>query len=257
MVEYSARGASIFGIPPYWFCAGLGFLISIICYMVLLYRNNYKVQDHVPMLGIGAIGLIIGAKLLGGITKILTLHQSGMPITIEAISTSGIVFYGGVLGLVLFLIMSYRIKCRTIPWDVLDLLALCIPLFHSFARLGCFFGGCCYGRLSNSPFAIIYETNQLDAAYRLPVQLYEACGVFVIFLVLAYLQKEKCFQLHLLKIYFIAYAVLRFFLEFCRGDSERGVCSIISISQIISVLILSVIFIYSIVRGVKKNGKYN
>lgn len=256
-MEYSARGVLIFGIPPYWFWAGLGFLISIIFYMVLLFRNNHKVQNHIPMLGFGAIGLVFGAKLLGCITKLLTLHQEGNPITIEAISTSGIVFYGGVLGLVSFLIMSYKIKYRTIPWDVLDLLAMCIPLFHSFARLGCFFGGCCYGRLSDSPLAIIYETNQLDAAYRLPVQIFEACGVLVIFLVLVYLRQDKRFQSHLLKTYFIAYAILRFFIEFCRGDSERGVWGFISLSQIISILILCTILVYSIFRGAEKNGKNN
>lgn len=256
-MEYSARGVLIFGIPPYWFWAGLGLLVSISCYMVLLFRNNYKVADHIPMLGFGAIGLIIGAKFLGCITKILTLHQAGAPITIEAISTSGIVFYGGLLGFVSFLIMSYRIKRRTIPWDVFDLLAICMPLFHSFARLGCFFGGCCYGRLSTSPLAVLYETNQLDAAYRIPIQVYEAFGEMLIFLVLVYLQKNKRFQSRLLKIYFIAYAILRFFLEFYRGDCERGVWGFISLSQIISILILITIGIYSIFIGVGKNGKNN
>ena len=207
------------------------------------------------MLGIGAIGLIVGAKLFGCITKVLTLYQAGAPITIEAIATSGIVFYGGVLGLVLFLTLAYLIKCKAVPWDVFDLLAICIPLFHSLARLGCFFGGCCYGRLSHSCFAILYETNQIDAAFRLPVQLFEALGVFLIFLVLSYLRKKERFKSHLLKFYFVEYSILRFFLEFLRGDNERGVWGGISLSQIISIMILGTIGIYSLFRRVEKHGK--
>ena len=31
------------------------------------------------------------------------------------------------------------------PADYFDMLAVGIPLFHAFARIGCFLGGCCFG----------------------------------------------------------------------------------------------------------------
>ena len=248
MLAYSTRGMLFFGIPPYWFWAGLGFLLSIACYMILLYLNHYKVRDHIPMLGVGIVGLVIGAKLFGCITKVLVLIQTNTPITVEAISTAGIVFYGGLLGLLIFLLLAYHIRYGTIPWKVIDLLAICIPLFHAFARLGCFFGGCCYGLLSNSPFAILYETNQLDMAYRIPVQLYEVLGLLGILLLLICLHRNPKNQTHLLKKYFVAYAILRYFLEYLRGDSERWVWNNLSFSQIISILILGSILVYEYIR---------
>lgn len=243
---YSARNAMILGIPPYWFWAGIGFSISTVFYMVLLYKNQYKVSDHIPLLGFGAIGLIVGAKLFGCITKVIILLQDNQPITIESLTTSGIVFYGGLLGFVLFVMTAYKVRQKKIPWEVMDLLSICIPLFHFFARLGCFFGGCCYGLELKCPISILYETNKLEATYRIPVQLFEAVIVFFIFLLLYYLHRSKRYKCRLMKLYFVLYSTARFLLEFLRGDLERGVLYGVSFSQIISVVILISILAISI-----------
>ena len=66
-----------------------------------------------------------------------------------------------------------------------DILAVIIPIFHFFGRIGCFFAGCCYGKITNSNISVIY-TNKIDntivTASRIPTQLIEAGLNFVLFL---------------------------------------------------------------------------
>lgn len=55
---------------------------------------------------------------------------------------------------------SYRMLSKITKQDsyMMDVLAVCISLFHSIARIGCFFGGCCFGIESHSHIAINYTT---------------------------------------------------------------------------------------------------
>ena len=54
----------------------------------------------------------------------------------------GGVFYGGLIGAIAAGMIS--IKVQKLPFDTAtDCLAPSIALFHGFARIGCFLGGCC------------------------------------------------------------------------------------------------------------------
>jgi prolipoprotein diacylglyceryltransferase len=67
-----------------------------------------------------------------------------------------------------------------------------------------------------------------------PVQLFEAAGNLAIFSVLALLWRRRRFDGQIFLGYVVLYAVLRFMLEFLRGDVERGAVGILSTSQAIS-----------------------
>ena len=71
-----------------------------------------------------------------------------------------------------------------------------------------------------------------------PTQLYESAGELLIFLTLIMLRNYKSFNGRLFMMYLILYAVLRFIVEFFRGDVGRGfIMENISVSQGISILI--------------------
>lgn len=74
-----------------------------------------------------------------------------------------------------------------------------------------------------------------------PVQGIESAGLFVLFIVLSILAlRNHGKRVHV--VYFIAYALLRFILEFFRGDTERGMLGFLSTSQIIGIgLILGIL----------------
>ena len=123
----------------------------------------------------------------------------------------------------------------------MDVLAVCIPLFHSVARVGCFFGGCCFGKESHSIIAINYTTKVFDevtTAYRIPTQLIEAAFNFCLFLYLLHLVRSEDWKnKHILRRYLFLYSIGRFVIEFFRGDLVRGVIFGVSFSQVISILI--------------------
>lgn len=240
------------GIPPYWFWAQTGFLLSFVCYLLLLYYNNIAVSEHVPRLVPGIIGLAIGAKLFGIITSILLCIQSGDPITVDAVAHSGIVYWGGILGFVAGMRAVYRNHKTELDFRALDLLAICVPFFHAFARVGCFFAGCCFGKIADSRYAVLYETTVLQASYRIPVQLYEAAFEMLVAIYLLFFRAKQDKPGMLLDRYLLFYSVGRFTLEYLRGDDARGVFGIISFSQIICIVVISVCIVRNNTRR-KKN----
>jgi len=70
-----------------------------------------------------------------------------------------------------------------------------------------------------------------------PTQLIEAATELLIFGLLAWKSRKKAFDGQILLLYLMAYAILRFGIEFLRGDRERGLYfnEAVSFSQILSI----------------------
>ena len=119
------------------------------------------------------------------------------------------------------------------------------PLFHTFGRIGCFLGGCCYGIPCD--FGFVYTQNPIAMANgvrRFPVQLLEALFCFFLFLLLFSLFRRGRCKNRLLALYLGIYSVGRFFLEYLRGDDYRGFLWGLSTSQLISILLLTGVLLY-------------
>lgn len=148
----------------------------------------------------------------------------------------GAVFYGGLI----FGIPAGFLYARRKGLDrgaYSDVAAAAIPLFHAFGRIGCFLGGCCYGVECRLGFtytqAIVEEANGVR---RFPIQLLESFFNFALFFMLWYFLRKKKYEGKLLALYLCAYALIRFTLEFWRGDEFRGFILGMSTSQFISIL---------------------
>lgn len=81
-------------------------------------------------------------------------------------------------------------------------------------RLACFFGGCCFGTVTTLPWGIDFG----DGQPRHPTQLYESVFHATAAVVLCHLQRAGLFRGQLIKLYFVAYFVYRFFTEFIRPE---------------------------------------
>ncbi len=194
------------------------------------------------------LGMLVGGSLLYGITNIkyfpLLLKAGSFRETLMLLGQifSGLVFYGGLFGGLCA--GAIYIKVKKLPFDVYaDAIAPLIPLFHGFARIGCFFGGCCYG--IESQFGFIINGNDfvpgLCGVRRFPVQLLESAVCFIISAILmALYRKRPNRQGRLLPAYLCMYSVARFFIEFLRGDSYRGFVGCLSTSQVISIALFAV-----------------
>lgn len=144
------------------------------------------------------------------------------------IPSSGYVFYGGLLGVILA-ISLYTRKDRDLRTRIYHMVTPAFPLFHGFGRIGCFMAGCCYGIPLPAPITF-FGMFTLD---RLPVQIFEAVFEFVLFAVLLVVEKRRP-QTDILKVYLLAYAVFRFAIEFFRGDVVRGIFLGLSTAQWVS-----------------------
>lgn len=239
MEAFNAVGFTIFDIPGYFFFAGIGLVVSISVFIVLMAEKKYSLPKNMRIVFASAIMVILSARLFGCVSGIYRDVGLGYNITWDGVKNTGIVFYGGLIGF----LVSYAIMARISKQDIyiMDVLAVCIPLFHSIARVGCFFGGCCFGKESHSHIAINYTTtvfDELTTAYRIPTQLIEAAFNLILFLYLLHLlRSEEWKSKNILRRYLLIYSIGRFFIEYFRGDLVRGVIYGISFSQLISVLI--------------------
>lgn len=216
-------------------------------------NEEEKLEFLVSMLW-ASVGLLIGGHLLFAITntdKIMNhILNSDSIITILSYF-SGNVFYGGLIGGYIGFIIYHKIKKADYK-KYLDEAALFIPLFHTFGRVGCFLSGCCYGVESKIGFVYRYSLiEEANGVCRFPVQLVEAAGNLLIFFLLNHLFKRQLLKQRLIYLYFVIYPILRFILEFFRGDFYRGFLFSLSTSQIISILL----FIYGLIMLIISNKK--
>ena len=169
--------------------------------------------------------------------------------------SGGITFMGGLIGGVGFFILVtflYTIprKNRSVRDEfplMADIASAVILVAHGFGRIGCFFGGCCYGKVTDSPFGINYPVDGVWQV-RYPTQLFEALFCFIAFAVfmLLILKTEK--RGYMIALYAAVYSVFRFFIEFLRDDYRGGANIGISPSQVQSLVLIVVATAYILVK---------
>lgn len=234
-----------FSIPSYGLMALVGAAAAIL-YIYLVNRGGRAGRlpgaDILNLLGFALVGILVGGKLLGAITMAPGIIQNwsfyskhlNMMLS-DLFST--FVFYGGLLGMLLAVYiygrrrkLSLRVFC--------GLMVPAIPLFHAFARVGCFLAGCCYG--IEAPWGVVFNASAVAPNHvpLVPIQLFEAAFNMLLFAALAILSRRLVQKWRVLPIYFLAYGMARFVLEFFRGDYIRGHVWIFSTSQWISIFLI-------------------
>jgi len=178
------------------------------------------------------------------------------------LSRTGFVFLGGFVT-ALAACSWYIWKKKLDYWKVADMLVPSLALGHAFGRIGCHFAGCCYGGVCRVPWGISIPpvalsdgtlwpnafSDQLgaglippEAAHSLsiyPVQLMESVSLFALTAVLVWIGSRPQRKGFVFGLYLVCYAVIRFLLEYLRGDAERGLFlnGALSTSQGISILL--------------------
>ena len=211
--------------------------------------------NRVMDLGIWVIiSALVGAKLL-----LLLVEWDNYQFTLSEILSlvrSAGVFYGGLIVAVL-VAMWYMWRHRMPVWSVSDAFAPGIALGHVIGRLGCFFAGCCFGRPTDVPWAVVfhndYAARNVGTPLNVPLhptQLYEAGAELLILGVLLLLERRgRAFPGRTFWGYMLLYGISRFIIEFYRGDS-RGAIGELSTSQFVSMLIvpLSIVMLIVLAR---------
>lgn len=186
------------------------------------------------------VGLLIGGTLLHALVRISFVWGYRDYLSFFEFFQAvfgGMVFYGGLIGVLIALPLYAKVLKRKLSTIILMVVPV-LPLAHGIMRIGCFMAGCCYG-IENAVLGIAF-TRSLSAPNNinlLPVQLFETVANFLIFVGLWTYTKKHRKPLFVLCFYGLSYAIIRFMLEFLRGDVARGFIFGFSTSQFISVLV--------------------
>ncbi len=239
----------------YGICMAAGIIACFGFLMYTMWKKNFndEATDKILLIGIFGTGFgILSAALFQGLYNYIDNPAGGFNL-------SGMTFIGGLIGgVVSFLgvywlyiyVIAPRTKIKLLQnnmngtlTDALPFIPVGISIAHAFGRLGCFFGGCCYGM--EAEWGLYCAGSYSNGIYMqgpkvVPLQLFEMAFLVVLAVVMAVLYFKFRFNYNF-GLYAIAYGVWRFGIEFARGD-ERGqfIGTALSPSQFWSIIMVLV-----------------
>jgi len=141
------------------------------------------------------------------------------------------------LSVPLALLLSHRKRAA------LDLVAVSIPIPWIFAKLGCLFNGCCYGRTCSLPWAITFPEGARGAPAGIPLhptQIYEILVVLFVLVAFRILKRES-WRGTMLLWFLILYGIGRAVTEIWRGDTDHHLyIGPLTLSQLICLIVAGV-----------------
>ena len=181
-------------------------------------HSNWKPEQISDVIFYGALGAVLGGRIG------YTLFYAGPaflenPLMIFEIWKGGMSFHGGFLG-VLFAMFIYGYKQNRKFFDVMDFLAPLSPIGLGAGRVGNFINGELWGRITDSPFGMIFP--HAGPEPRHPSQLYEFFleGVALFVIVWIYSAKPRP-RMAVSGVFALCYGIFRFTIEFFRQPDNH------------------------------------
>jgi prolipoprotein diacylglyceryl transferase len=190
--------------PFRWY--GLCWLIGLaLAYLIVkrLYKEQ-KIKDELfdPLFIYCFIGILLGARLGHCIfyepdhflTSVKGLVEMILPIHFMAdggwkfVGYQGLASHGGTLGLMIALWLYVK-KTKLSIWTVLDNIAIATGSTACFIRLGNLMNSEIIGKVTDVPWAFIFE--RVDMMPRHPGQLYEAIAYGILFAIMWTIYKKN------------------------------------------------------------------
>lgn len=261
----------ILGLSIRWYslCWLIGLLLAYFIVQRLYKQQKIKDELFDPLFLYCFFGILIGARLGHCLfyqpeyylTSVKHFIEMIVPIHFMAgggwkfVGYEGLASHGGTIGLIVVLYLYYR-RTRLNLWQVLDNIAIATPITACFIRLGNLMNSEIIGKVTDVPWAFIFE--RVDKVPRHPGQLYEAIAYFVFFFVGLWFYRKHpqrvgtgfFFGLCLTLIF-----TFRFFIEYTKDiqvNFESGM--LFNMGQILSIPFI-IIGIYCMCRKQKQPTK--
>lgn len=228
MILFKILGFSVHG---YGLMLAIAFLVAIFGLSKLAKPYGISSDTIIDL----TIWIIIGAVIGSRIAYVLTEYRYFLSVPwwhVFSISSGGLAFHGGLIGGFLAGLIFVKTK-KIYPWKLADLAAPFIALGYSIVRIGCFMNGCCYGKITNTPWALHCAAN--DLALRHPTQLYSLIGSLILFFILFRLHNHRHFSGYLFLLYIGLYSIMRFIVEIFRESPM--VFPWLSLAQLVCVIL--------------------
>jgi phosphatidylglycerol:prolipoprotein diacylglycerol transferase len=246
-----------FHIYAYGFFIVMGFAAAAVLAVLKVRKSNIKIsfENTTELFFYTVLSAFLGSRILFVLINFDFFRQH--PLQMFKVWEGGLVFYGGLVpaAVVAFWVM----KVHRLPvWKLADLISPLIALGLSFGRVGCFLAGCCYGKETSLPWAVIFRNPDSLARLNVPLhptQLYDAANGLALFFFLSWMEKRKSFDGQIFWLFLFLYSITRFLVEIFRGD-PRGFffANLLSTSQAIGILlaIFSLFMLFYIKKQVRR-----
>lgn len=242
-----------FLLPYYGLMILIGAVVAVALGYLLIRHHKKDVDVFIVLVASGLFGGLVGAKLLYVLISWKEIDFSNPAEVLQ----SGFVFYGGILGALAILLLINRFT-RIEVFSYVQICIACVPIAHGFGRIGCHLVGCCYGKEYHGWGAKVYTDSfvaGLNGREVFPIQITEAAALFILGIILLIYVWRSENPKHTLSIYLVAYSILRFGLEYLRGDTvERKIYGPFSTSQWISILLVAGVALFYILKRSKKQS---
>jgi phosphatidylglycerol:prolipoprotein diacylglycerol transferase len=173
---------------------GAAYALGLVAFAVMARRRGIATDG---------IAVLAAAALAGGAAGAVLVQWTlgGVP---------GKSLLGGVA--VGYLAVIYAKRRLGITRPTGDLFAVALSAGEAVGRIGCFFAGCCYGKVTTLPWGV-YD----HGALRHPTQLYSGVAAALTFALLVYLERKRVLPENgLLYLQIAVLCALRFPIEFVR-----------------------------------------
>ncbi len=199
----------------------------------------------------------IGAQLYSVILMLIRhpLYNLSHPQRLWDVFKTGGAFHGALLFGLAFAIIYLRWAFREKWLLVMDISFWAVALTQGIGRIGCFSAGCCFGRPTNMPWGMVFNhlgifRHPMAGMKIHPTQLYESVLDFANFFYLTKLWKRRKFDGEITAHYLINYGVIRYIVEFYRGDAGRGGYIFKTSSPYLSMSLPQFLSIFMILSGI-------
>jgi phosphatidylglycerol:prolipoprotein diacylglycerol transferase len=204
-----------FPVRSYGLLIAVAFMVGIWIARRRAAKNGYDPDIIIDLSVIVILVSIIGARLAYVFVR-WEYYQHDI-LGILRIWEGGLALYGGMVAGALAGLWFFRRRGIDM-WAGADLVAPSLAMGVAIGRIGCFLNGCCYGKVCEHPWGVVFSESSI-AGMRYPgvhlhaTQLYEALLGLVVFFVLLAVDRRKPFEGFLLWLFVILLSVYRFLID--------------------------------------------
>ena len=193
---------------------------NAIAILSLLISILFQIPRFIELIPASIHKNITRRKIIIGITECVVIFISSSLLATLLLRyfadwfTHGNANYYGTLTAWMIVVTLLSLLFKINPLKAHDVLTIALPTQLFFAKLACFFHGCCSGfELPGS-----FYFNQKTGRYEFPVQLVEALVALALFFFLIWYKKRNKIPGSVFPMYIVLYSASRFLTEFLRAD---------------------------------------
>lgn len=231
------------GIPSFFFMIMVAMFAAT--WVSLRFARREKLSE-VAILDLSIIAIVasmLGARIFHVLVEAPEYYWES-PIRVLYFWQGGFVSLGAFIATILSWLVYLKVKKLNIA-QYLDVAGNIAPVIIFFVRIGCFLNGCCYGKPATHWPSVVYDNPSSTACLMgfchvplYPTQAFFMLNAVVMFIAMIVVRKYRTAYGQVGAAFLMYEGVSRFFIEFLRGDDDRGVYfnGAISTGQIVMVL---------------------